>query len=253
MAYSYDFKDNVVYGAEDINGIRASVLTKGVVEESATSCMAEINEGLVKICEGQAIFSDGSRIKIDSDGVELEFAAGIVNYVFLLNNTLAGICEVKVQDSLPNDDYILIAEIDAEGNLSDKRRFAQLKTADTERFTESFSNEFYMSDSTEENGIIASITLPKINCSLIQMYMVVANEAYMQIKLLPKENNIMWEDTYGIFHFGGMDSAHYFYANGIHRTFGYETTGNQLIIRLVSTTRKESNKIAVKLAGICQR
>ena len=59
MAYSYDFKDNVVYGADHINAIRASFLTKGVVEESATSCMAVMDGAEVKILAGQAIFEDG--------------------------------------------------------------------------------------------------------------------------------------------------------------------------------------------------
>lgn len=250
MAYSYDFKDNVVYGAEDINGIRASMLTKGVVEETLTSCKAELNEDKVKVYEGQAVFTDGSRIKIDADGVELEYIAGSKSYVFLLNNTLAGVCEVKAGETLPDDDYILIAEIDEEGNLSDKRKFAQLKTADAERFAASFSAEFEMTDDMAENDIVGIITLPKSNCSLIQLYINLASSAYIHVNFLPKENIYITNYENGQFF---IEETMRLYANAKYRTFKCEVSGDQLIIRFISATTVDSVVRKISIAGICQR
>ena len=82
MAYTYDFKDNVVYGADDINAIRASILTKGVVEEASDSLKAVKSENGITILKGQAIFDDGCRIEIDADGVELEIVSGQTNYIY---------------------------------------------------------------------------------------------------------------------------------------------------------------------------
>lgn len=250
MAYSYDFKNNVVYGAEDINGIRASILTKGVVEETSDSCKAEFAEGKVKISEGQAIFTDGSRIKIDKNGVLLDYETGKVNYVFFLNNTLAGICEISCQDSLPDDDYILIAEIDEESNLKDKRKFVQLKTADIERFATSFSAEFQMSTDMTENDVIGVISMPKSNCSLIKLYVSLAQD-FTQVTILPKENIIIWHYGYsGLFEMGETQEI---YDGSEYTTLRYEVSGDKLIVRFVSTTEKDVRSKKLKIVGICQR
>ena len=253
MAYTYDFKNNVIYGAEDINGIRATMLTKGVIEDTVDSCKAVISEGKVAVSEGQAVFTDGTRIKIDSEGVELDYVVGSKNYVFFLNNSLAEICEVKVGLSLPEDDYILIAEIDSEGILTDKRNFAQVKAVETERFAASFSADFVMRDDMEENEIIKTITLPKSNCSLIKIYMIFEYNAYMQLNILPKENTILWKHSTGTFSIGAMDNIHDFYANGVRRILKYEVIGNQLLIRYNWVSKVSSTQSRVNLAGICQR
>lgn len=253
MAYSYDFKDNVVYGADDINAIRASILSRGVIEESDESCKVILSENGITIQQGQAIFSDGCRIEVDSAGVEKQFLVGETNYVYFLNNTLAGVCEVIVSPTMPEGDYVLLAQIDADGTITDKRQFAQLKTADVQRYAASFSANFTLDESLEIGSVIATVELPKSNCSLIEFDMIVQSSSYMRVRILPKENNyVLWTFPDGIFDYGEI---HDLYLLGKTIGIKYEFSGNQMILKLNSIEKKShSPEIrSVKIAGVCIR
>ena len=252
MAYSYDFKDDVVYGADDINAIRASILTKGVIEESQSSCKVTAEEGIFKISKGQAVFNDGCRIEVDDEGVSVDVTAGIKNYIYFYNNTLAGVCEVKSGTIFPSGDYVLLAEIDENGTVSDKREFAQLKTADVERYAASFSGTLTMHDNLPAGEIIGEIELPKSNCSYIEFDYAFATETYISVRLFPREDgHISWRQTNGVFHSGKTLT---FSAFGKSMETKFEVSGNKLILRHMSISGSVStNTHSITIAGVCMR
>ena len=251
MAYSYDFKDDVVYGADDINAIRASILTKGVIEESLTSCIVTATDDGVKINKGQAIFEDGCRIEVDEEGAEVQVTAGVRNYVYFYNNILAGLCEVKSDVTIPSGDYILLAEVDEEGTAWDKREFAQLKTADAERYAASFSGNFTMHDDLEIGGVIGEIELPKSNCSYLEFEYRFSNERYT-MRVLPKEDGyVIWRHANGIFYSGKT-----FVTTILGKTRGtkFEVNGNKLILRHMSISPSAAADVhEVSIVGVCMR
>lgn len=251
MAYSYDFKDNVVYGADDINAIRTSILTAGVIEETDTSCKVVAEGDGVKIAGGQAVFSDGCRIAVDSEGVLKEITPGVVNYVYFLNNTLAGICEVVTETSYPEGDFVMLAEIDAEGNVSDRREFAQLKTADRERYAASFTASLPFSDSLAAGSVIGVVELPKSNCSLIEFNISISSNVFMQAKLFPKENNfVIWNYANGPFYSGNVMET---YGFSKYRNFKFEVSGNKMTVILDYISENGTGNHTLNFAGVCMR
>lgn len=251
MAYSFDFKDNVVYGADDINAIRRSILTKGVVEEKADSCLAILSDGVVKISEGQAIFADGSKIEVDADGVEREYVSEQKNYVYFFNNTLAGVCEVIVSTVFPENDYVMLAEIDELGVISDKREFAQLKTADAERYVASFKGTGSTNDSIMSDEVVAEITLPKTGCSLIEFYMEFNSDGWYRIRVFPKENGyIQWQYSNGVFSDGEVLQLYNF---GKTRQFKFVVSGNTMTVIKEYISASGTGSHTIKLTGFCMR
>ncbi len=251
MAYSYDFKDNVVYGADHINAIRTSILTKGVIEESDTSCKAVLTDVGVLIQQGQAVFDDGCRIEVDADGVEREFVLGQINYVYFYNNTLAGVCEVIVSTVLPEGDCVILAEIDAEGVITDKREFAELKTAETQRYIEIFQDQISLDTDAVPGEALGTIKLPKSNCSMIEFEMDVDRTYFFNVKVFPKENNlVIWTNSNGS---SGSGNTMSFYAFTITREIKFEINGNEMSMILESISKQDANNRTLSIVGFCVR
>ncbi|MCH5186253.1 MAG: hypothetical protein J1F64_09045 [Oscillospiraceae bacterium] len=156
MGYSYKFTDNTIYGAEDINDvinefatagvadvyfdgtsyntsdlnkIAASFATGGIKYADSDSCKAvRYSSDSVKVLTGTAFFDDGSIIKIDADGVILKYTTGVKNYVYLKGNIKAQnrneVCCTVYEGT---GDIVPIAEIEADGTITDKRKFCRGK------------------------------------------------------------------------------------------------------------------------------
>lgn len=129
MGYTYDFKNNEYYSAEDINSIRGAFITPGVLGAQAPAMKVSADENKVFVSAGMAIFNDGSSLKIDSDGVELDFTLGEKNYVYLLCDTELNKNTVNVSVTEPVGDCLVLAEIDETGAVSDRRTFAVARYA----------------------------------------------------------------------------------------------------------------------------
>lgn len=156
MGYSSKFVDNVVYGAEDINEVISEIVTEGVADiyfdgvsyntsdlnkiaqaitdsgvqyVTGNSCKAvTYSLGKIKVLQGKAFFKDGSMISIDSDGVILSYQKGLKNYVYLKGNIEAeNKNEVCCTTEAGSGDIIPIAEIEANGAITDKRIFCRGK------------------------------------------------------------------------------------------------------------------------------
>ena len=154
MAYKYSFADNEIYSADDLNAITKRLVasgiedsfengepynvtkfneqgtllyTSGVVPETCLT-LKVISDGEEKILinPGKAFFNDGAVIEIEQGGETLSFVRGAKNYVYLKNDLLnENICFPACTVEEPSGDFVMLAEIDENGVISDKRIYAK--------------------------------------------------------------------------------------------------------------------------------
>lgn len=129
MGILMDFADNVTYGASDLNSLRCALATKGVLPEESTACkvIAGEQENTVKICGGQALFSDGARCEIDQEGVTLHITDSCYVYLKRQENTV----EAMSSGALPSGgDTVLLAQVTVSTQgleITDMREYTALK------------------------------------------------------------------------------------------------------------------------------
>lgn len=155
MAYQYSFADNSEYGAEDLNSLVSSLVSSGVADgfEDGTAYNAsklndvistvysagvvpssvstlrvtKTSDGVISIAPGLAFFADGSTIKITS-AETLSYEAGSKNYVYLKQDLTAQNRNYPAcTTTAPTGDFVLLAEISAQGEITDKRTYAKGK------------------------------------------------------------------------------------------------------------------------------
>lgn len=156
MSYKFTFADNEVYTATDVNNITKRLVTEGVedvfldgdaynvsqfneagkllytsgtVPESYTSLkVTKASDTEILINPGTAFFSDGAVIEIEAGGETLSFVSGSKNYVYLQNDLInTNKCYPACSVNLPTGDYVMLAEIDESGKITDKRTYARGK------------------------------------------------------------------------------------------------------------------------------
>lgn len=130
MGKTCDFMDNAIYGVDDMNNLRAGLLTKGVLTDSANNCKASLVGENIKVTQGQALMFDGSRIVIDAEGVSVGIVSGGKNYVYFKRNEVTNTIDVVCSLTAPGANDLPIAEV-VDGTVTDKRVFAQPKAAYT--------------------------------------------------------------------------------------------------------------------------
>jgi len=155
MSYKYSFSDNAEYGATDVNGIVQRLVASGVAdpftdgaaynasklndvihavydpgvvpEDVNTLKVTKQSDGVVTIAPGLAFFADGSTIEVTA-AETLSYEAGVKNYVYLKQDLAAQNRNYPVCASgAPTGDYVLLAEIAADGTVTDKRTYAKGK------------------------------------------------------------------------------------------------------------------------------
>lgn len=120
-----DFRDNTLYGVDELNKISQALITKGV----SNGLMVLKNGKNVTISAGLAYFNDGKKIKVDSSGITLAKAENTHQYVWLSNDTVAGLVSAKCTKDAPSGDYVMLAEIDENGDIIQKKDIALMKNS----------------------------------------------------------------------------------------------------------------------------
>lgn len=125
------FKDGTAYHVKKVNEITQAVSSAGTVYETDTTCKCTVNttDKTVYIAPGTIFFADGSRIVIDTEGVTLSYTENAVNYIFAKTSPSENISGLYCQTTAPEGDCVNIAELSAEGVVTDKRIFARGKLA----------------------------------------------------------------------------------------------------------------------------
>ena len=123
------FEDGVPYNATKLNDITYAVSSAGVIPSTNTSCKCSVDseKNTVHIAAGTAFFSDGKRITFDTDGETLAYETGVKNYVYLKSVPSENRCYPICGSEQPSGDTVMLAEISADGVLTDKRTYARGK------------------------------------------------------------------------------------------------------------------------------
>ena len=153
MAYKCLFMDNDIYTAQDVNDAISNIVSGGVsgypfgnsaiadlntaiaelandgVDYRGTDCLVVKVGGRYKILKGACIMNDGSQIIFDVDGYEISHEAGVNQYVYLERDVLHNTINVVVSQTSGGQDTVPLAEIDANGDIWDRRRFASAKVS----------------------------------------------------------------------------------------------------------------------------
>ena len=160
MSYKFSFADNATYDAEDVNAITRRLVTSGVAEDFTFSFtdgkpynmssfneagkllytsgavpesyaslkVSKVSDEEILINPGMAFFDDGAVIEIEAGGQTLSYVSGVKNYVYLKNELNdKNICYPYCGIDAPSGDCVLLAEIDENGVISDKRTYARGK------------------------------------------------------------------------------------------------------------------------------
>ena len=156
MAYNFSFKDNETYGAEDINNITKRLVTSGVsdvfengtpynllalndlgavlytsgaVPETVNSLkVSRLTEDKLLINPGMAFFADGAVFEVLAGGEEIACSTSAKQYVYLKNDLInSNVCYPACTIEAPTGDYVLLAEINENGEITDKRTYAKGK------------------------------------------------------------------------------------------------------------------------------
>lgn len=139
MGYQYKFKDGELYDVNDVNGIVSHFTSAGVstysdlngisgaltdmgVSNAYNSCKVVKDGEKLKIMPGEAFFSDGSVISVDSSGVSFD----PLRYVYFKKDTITETGYPVCSDTAPSGSDIPLAEYE-NGVLTDKRQRATSK------------------------------------------------------------------------------------------------------------------------------
>lgn len=121
------FSDGVLYGIDALNGISGDLTSKGVCLGVGSGCQATKSGESIKILSGTLFFETGGKVKIDAQGVTLTPQSGVKNYIWVENSAALGGPVFHCGAAAPAGDYVKIAELAADGTLTDCREIARSK------------------------------------------------------------------------------------------------------------------------------
>ena len=114
------------FGADELNGITASLVTKGILQ-SGDMCRPVQANGKVNIQTGIIVFANGAKKKI-TEIVSVDCING--TYIYALNNQSMGTCEIAVSETAPTEgDFVKLASVSSAGALTDLREISTAKVA----------------------------------------------------------------------------------------------------------------------------
>lgn len=148
MGYKSSFMDNEVYTAQDVNERFSKLFSGGVSLIESGNILADLNaltsditgygvlydacrvvgtDSAYKISAGTAIMHDGSAITFDSEGYSFTAEAGKYQYVYLKRNEPENRIDILVSETEPEGEYVMLAHINEDGEVLDRRQYARLK------------------------------------------------------------------------------------------------------------------------------
>jgi hypothetical protein len=127
VGYEFAFVDGQTYAPPDLNNIVKEVSYGGVVPETVTAMQVLPAGANVTVKPGVVFFGNGSYLEVTSDET-LPCPAGVKRYVYAVSdaqNRNRNLLEASA--SPPSGDFVLLAEVAADGTVTDKRRYAKAK------------------------------------------------------------------------------------------------------------------------------
>lgn len=148
MGYKCRFLDNASYTAQDVNSAFCGITGSGTMFSDTgdtlddfntafselvgagtqlCGCKAEKDGEKYKIGAGVCFLADGSQIEFDEDGYEFKPIDGEKCYVYIRRNIISNSIDIVVSENECSSEDVPIAEISAEGEITDTRTFAEAK------------------------------------------------------------------------------------------------------------------------------
>ena len=109
------------FGVDKLNQITSDLVSSGVLrigENGELGCEVIASNDMAYIQPGAIVFGSGAKIRI-TEPVGVSLLPGTV--IYALNNPATGRASIDVSETLPDGDCVLLAQVDAEGILSDRR------------------------------------------------------------------------------------------------------------------------------------
>ena len=117
-----------ISSVSDLNNFVTDIATAGVVPQSCESLKVTVNNDIITINKGTAIFSDGTVIEI-TEPENFPCLAGTEQFVYLISDKASNRAYVDVlNEEAPYDVNILLATVN-NGEVTDKRMYARSKLA----------------------------------------------------------------------------------------------------------------------------
>lgn len=119
----------VDFNVSDINDTNKAILTGGVVPETDTNLkVTAIGSGRYLINPGLCFFNNGTTMEVLSGGEEISAPLGTKRYVYLVSDANKMACFVEILTSpKQTGEFLLLAVINADGTITDKRTYARGK------------------------------------------------------------------------------------------------------------------------------
>lgn len=119
----------VDFNVTDINDTNAAILTGGVVPETDYNLkVTAIGNGKYLINQGLCFFNNGTTMEILSGGEEIVVPQGVKRYIYLVSDRNKMACYVEIlENEKQTGEFILLAVINADGTITDKRTYARGK------------------------------------------------------------------------------------------------------------------------------
>lgn len=205
MGIKYSFIDSTVYGPEDINDITRdltgagiapfvskdsynvsdlNVLTSALVESGVQldGCRCTVyNPGAVDmtvtVAQGIIFFQSGVRLTVDEQGYTIAVTPNTAGYIYAHYSPSLQKADIVFGTDFPADgEYVVLAEVLADGSVADKRTYAKSKVATIGKNV-SFKRNFVAMDKTlirEDDtrkyfavARVPGVELSKFNYSLV--------------------------------------------------------------------------------------
>ena len=117
------------FNVTDINDTNAAILTGGVVPETDYNLkVTAIGNGKYLINQGLCFFNNGTTMEILSGGEEIVVPQWVTSYIYLVSDSNKMACYVEVlQSEKQTGEFILLAVINVDGTVVDKRTYAKGK------------------------------------------------------------------------------------------------------------------------------
>ena len=119
----------VDFNVADINDNNKAILTGGVVPETDYNLkVTAVGSGKYLINQGLCFFNNGTTMEILSGGEEIVVPQWVTSYIYLVSDSNKMACYVEVlQSEKQTGEFILLAVINADGTVVDKRTYAKGK------------------------------------------------------------------------------------------------------------------------------
>ena len=124
------FPSGETFNVSDLNSITEAMVNEGV---SFDGLKISLTEGKIHIAPGIGFFENGAIITVDADGEELGYKVSENVYVYAEYDKTLNICDFRTSEKAPTAAEgvfrLMLAVIEADGTIKDKRKFAQSKVS----------------------------------------------------------------------------------------------------------------------------